>query len=65
MPYTSVDDERFAWLENVFLKYFEDWLNSINDRPGSFSTCSRAQMFISWQTYEGLKITVKSVVDMT
>ena len=65
MPYTSVDDERFIWLENVFLKYFEDWLNSINDRPGSFSPSDRAQMFISWQTYEGLKITVKSVVELT
>ena len=28
-PFTSVNDDRFGWLQNVFLKYFEDWLTSI------------------------------------
>ena len=33
MPYTSIDDERFGWLNNTFLQYFEDWLSSIERKP--------------------------------
>ena len=25
MPYQSPDDERLAWLKNVFVKYLESW----------------------------------------
>ena len=28
-PFTSVNDDWFGWLQNVFLKYFKDWLTSI------------------------------------
>ena len=35
-PFTSVDDHRFTWLVTVFLKYFKDWLQSIECRPGSY-----------------------------
>ena len=24
-PYTDIDDERFDWLFNVFLNYFDTW----------------------------------------
>ena len=24
-PYRSLDDVRFSWLENTFVKYLEDW----------------------------------------
>ena len=50
--FTSVIDDRFGWLENVFLKYFEDWLRN-----------ARSNRFIPWQTSEGLKITVHSIVE--
>ena len=62
-PFTSVNDDRFGWLQNVFLKYFEDWLTSIEQRPGNFSRNARSNMFVSWQTFEGLKITVHSNIE--
>ena len=50
-PLTSVNDPRFSWLCNVFLKYFLDWLNSVGQRQGSFTKDARQKMFISSQTY--------------
>ena len=66
--FTSVNDDRFGWLQNVFLKYFEDWLaglltSTIEQRPGNFSRNARSNMFISWQTFEGLKIIVQSIIE--
>ena len=58
--YTSCDDEHFTWLTNVFLKYLEDWKQSTLTRPGTYSLDDRGKMFISSQTYEGLKISVHS-----
>ena len=62
-PYESPDDERFAWLVDVFLKYLNDWKQSTSDRPGSFSADERGKMFLSQQTYEGLKIAVHSNIE--
>ena len=45
------------------MKYFEDWLLSIEQRPGNFSRNARSNMFISWQTFEGLKITVHLIIE--
>ena len=64
-PYRSTTDSRFDWLENVFLKYLADWLSSTQTRAGSFTPDQRAKMFLSIQTYKGLQITVKSVVQLT
>ena len=64
-PYTSHDDERLKWVENSFLKYLADWKKSTEDRPGNFSPTDRQKMFLSLQTYEGLQITVYSVVEAT
>ena len=61
-PFTSVNDDRFDWLQNVFLKYFEDWLMSIEQHPGNFSRNARSNILISWQTFEGLKITVHLII---
>ena len=58
-PYKSVNDERFAWLDN-FLEYFHLWKDSIDERPGNFKQNARSRMFISWQTYEGIQVTVHS-----
>lgn len=60
-PYSSVSDERFDWLKNVFLKYFEDWLDWIHQTHPEMSPETHARMFISWQTYEGIQINVKSI----
>ena len=50
---------------NVFLKHFQDWLNSVEQRQGNFTKDARQKMFISSQTYEGLKITVNSIIEAT
>ena len=52
-PYISVDDERFVWLEDTFLEYFNQWKINIDNRPGNFSQEDKQKMFISWQTWEG------------
>ena len=48
---------------NVFLQYFDDWLHSIEHREGNFSKNANNEMFISHQTYEGLKISVNSIIE--
>ena len=58
-PYDSVNDERFAWLDE-FLEYIRLWKDSLNERPDNFTSSTIARMFISWQTCEGLHITVYS-----
>ena len=63
-PYTELDDPRFKWLKDQFLKYFVDWKNSVNARPGEFTKNARARMFISYQTYEGFQITVYSIIEV-
>ena len=50
-PYRSTDDERFDWLENVFLKYLTDWKSSTESRKGAFTDDERGRMFMSMQTY--------------
>ena len=58
-PYDSINDARFAWLDE-FLMYFTQWKESIEQRPGHFNTNDKNNMFISWQTHEGFQITVHS-----
>ena len=62
-PNTSTDDERFSWLLDVFVKCLNDWKESTLNRPGNFSPAGRQKMFLSQQTYEGLKISAYSHVD--
>ena len=64
-PITSVNVPKFLWLCNVFLKYFQGWLNSVEQRQVNFTKDARQKMFISSQTYEGLKITVNSITEAT
>eukprot|EP00112_Aurelia_sp_Birch-Aquarium-sp1_P006927 Seg1756.13 transcript_id=Seg1756.13/GoldUCD/mRNA.D3Y31 product=Catalase protein_id=Seg1756.13/GoldUCD/D3Y31 len=63
-PFESVDDERLSWLTEVFLQYFKDWQQSIENRPGDFSKDAKAKMFLSRQTYEGVQMTVHSTVEL-
>ena len=59
-PCKSVDDIRFEWLDS-FLLYFEQWKESIQNRDDSnYTAHARSNMFISWQTHEGIQITVHS-----
>ena len=62
-PYSSQSDPRFDWLKNVFIKYLRDWKASISNRPGEFSKTEKAKMFLSQQTYEGLIISSKSLIE--
>ena len=58
VPFSTINDPRFSWLCNIFLQYFEDWLQSIENREGNFSKRAKNKMFISQETYKGLKISV-------
>ena len=42
-PFRSVNDQRFSWLHNVFLKLFQDWLNSFQKRQGNFESDALAR----------------------
>ena len=64
-PYRNIDDQRFDWLQNVFLKYLSDWRESIEEQPGQFTLNAKDLMFISWQPYEGIQISVHSVIEAT
>ena len=64
-PFTSVSDPRFSSLRNMFLKHFQDWLNSVEQHQGNFTKDARQKMFISSQTYEVLKITINSIIEAT
>jgi hypothetical protein len=62
--YTSLDDSRFDWLQNVFIAYLEDWYKRVQERQGAFTSDDRGKMFISHQTYKGMKITVNSLIEV-
>ena len=55
---------RFQFLME-FLDYLRLWKESTEARQGDFTQNARACMFLSWQTYEGYKITVNSVIEAT
>ncbi len=63
-PYKEVTDDRLRWLEEDFLGYFSSWKESVQNREGPFDDSARAKMFISWQTHEGLKISVFSLIGL-
>ena len=65
LPFECQDDGRFSWLLNDFLGYFDTWKNSIESREGDFSKNEQSNMFIPWQTYEGIHITTRSIVEAT
>ena len=63
--YSDVNNETFSWLKNEFLRYFQEWKNSIENRPGDITKNAKSNMFLLWQTYEGLLLTVHSFVEAT
>ena len=48
-----------------FLEYLRLWKESTERRPGNFTQNARGRMFLSWQTHEGLKLTVSSAIEAT
>ena len=63
-PYTSVEGRRLQWMWE-FLEYLWMWKESTDNQPGNFTQNARGRMLISWQTYEGFKITVNSAIEAT
>ncbi|CAB4010182.1 Transposable element P transposase, partial [Paramuricea clavata] len=64
-PYRSADDERFDWLQNLFLEYLTNWKSSTESREGAFTDDDRGRMFLIIQTFKGLTMTVKSAIAIT
>ena len=64
-PLRSVKDRRFPWLCDVFPKSFPDWQNFFQQCQGNFTKHSGQKMFIPWQTYEGLKTNINSIIQTT
>ena len=62
-PFTSKYGQRLEWLKCTFLGYFPDGKRNIEMR-GGFTRREKEKMFISAQTYEGLRITVLSIVEI-
>ena len=62
-PFSNPNDDRFHWLINVFLNYFSNWKKSIDNRVGPFTATEKSNMFISHQTFTGLRITTYSIVE--
>lgn len=48
-----------------FLRYLKDWKESADTRPGGYTLNARARMFLSWQTYEGYRLTIHAVTEAT
>lgn len=63
LPYTTVEDPRFQFLQD-FLRFLEEWRQSVSERPGSFTQSERQKMFLTHQTYKGLVMTVKSFTEV-
>ena len=61
-PFTDVSDERLQYLETDFLKYFDDWKTSVENRQGKFTAAEKAGMQLSQQTLNGFKISIHSIV---
>ena len=56
-PYKAVNDARFVWLAE-FLVYLALWKQPTLQRQGNFRQRDRDAMFLPWQSYEGLQMSV-------
>ena len=45
-PFLSTNDPRFLWLKYQILIYFEDWLKTIDVRPGVYKKSEKQKVFI-------------------
>ena len=60
--YTEADDARLTFLMTEFIQYIDDWETSVENRPGNFTQTEKNGMQLSYQTKQGLKISVQSIV---
>ena len=44
--FLSTDDPRFLWLKDQNLIYFEEWLKTIEVRPGVYENSKKQKMFV-------------------
>lgn len=60
-PFRSINDWRFKWLEEEFLKYFNEWDEEVQNLevPEGFE---KDKMLLSKETLEGIRITVFSTI---
>ena len=49
-PLRSISDQRFLWLRHLFLKSFQDWLNSAQQCKGNFTEDAGQKILILWMT---------------
>ena len=61
----SANHRRFSWLHNVFLKFFPRLVELVQQHQGNLTKDAGQKMFILWQRYEGLKISVNSTIEAT
>lgn len=45
------------WLEEVFIKYLDDWKKSVKEREGTYTETERKMMLLSSETQLGLRMT--------
>ncbi|XP_070567945.1 uncharacterized protein [Ptychodera flava] len=64
LPYRSPNDERLTWLETDFLNYLQNWDERVEARE-HISKQNKNRMKLSRETLEGLRMTVKSCVDLS
>ena len=64
-PYVSTEDSRFDWLRDDFLAYLQNWKDDVYSNENVIAATDREKMFIPVQTYEGLIITVNSLIETT
>lgn len=57
LPYSDVNDKRFTFMTEQFLKFFDEWYTDVMNREGQFSKDKREKMFISMLTYESIHTT--------
>ena len=62
-PFSRDTDERSEWLRYTFRPYFTNWDLSIKNQ-GYLSELEKEKMFIAWQTYEGIKISICSLFEV-
>ena len=63
-PFLATDDPRFLWLKYQILIYFEDWLKTIEVRPGVYKKSEKQKMFIQSLICKGhIKINVHTVIE--
>lgn len=64
LEYTSSSDPRLTFLVEDFLGYLEKWEHSVLNRAGKYTKEQRQRMIISYQSLEGMKISINAFKDI-